>query len=143
MRQASANLSSPAHSLLRRRKAAAKNRNRVIYPSFISRRMGQLLKNTERIDRAAMQCSTGEGGRMWPEMSPVFSEKNESDFVKFFVGCARQLLRNANIRSFDDALRRGGAVSQSVQLLMGIIYYAQPCFAHPLFSPNVKVNHFC
>ena len=83
MRQASANLSSPAHSLLRQRKAAAKNRNRVIYPSFISRRMGQLLKNTERIDRAAMQCSTGEGGRMWPEMSPVFSEKNESDFVKF------------------------------------------------------------
>ena len=73
---------------------AAKNRNRVIYPSFISRRMGQLLKNTESTDRPSCSAQPPwigngkRGARPRPEMNLFCGEKNESDSGKFLESCA-------------------------------------------------------
>ena len=60
---------------------APKNRNRVIYPSFISRRMGQLLKNTESTDRPSCSAQPPwigngkRGARPRPEMNLFCGEK--------------------------------------------------------------------
>ena len=125
-----------------RRRRAAKNRNRVIYPSFISRRMGQLLKNTESTDRAVLLSrGRGESG---PEMSLFCSEKTNPTLAN-----SSKVARHLRSQECDHLMMHyGGAapyyrVRDDRHASTSFVPLGLPKHIHPFSLMNVQVaNHF-